>query len=187
MKININKTLFVLAAATSVSLSAFALSAADLVSTKTESSTERDYKGNYVVKTTVEGEDSEGTRTSDTSETKVKLDADGNYKKTINTEVTKDPEGFFNKSVLKSSKTIKGDDDNYEDSSSVETRSDDTGTKTTKESSVESRTNSEGDVERLSKTKVSTDPKGLMNRSTVKTSDKMEKKDGKTIVAKPER
>ncbi len=178
MKRTTNRTLFVLAAATSISLAPFAVSAADPVSTRTEVKTERDNNGNYVKSVTVEDKDSDGTKTSDTNEVKVKVDADGDYKKIIENKTVKDPKGLFNKSTVESTKIIKNDDGKYEDSNSTEIKNGVTGTKTTKESSVESKTNKAGDFEKTVETNVSTDPKGLMNKSSVKVIDKVEKKDG---------
>ena len=178
MKKTTNRTLFVLAAATSISLAPFTVSAADPVSIRTETKTERDANGNYIKSVTVENKDSKGNKTSDTNEVKIKVDANGNYEKTIESKATNDPKGLFNKSTIESSKTIKNDKDGYEDSNSTETKNGVTGTKTTKESSVESKTNKAGDFEKTTETNVSTDPKGLMNKSSVKTTDTMEKKNG---------
>ncbi len=178
MKITMNRTLMLLTAATSISLASSALYAEPL-SMKTKTQTERDYDGNYVTKTSVEGEDSQGTSTSETSEVKVKVNQDGSYSKVTEEESTKDPKGLMNKTVVKSTTEVKSNKAEYEDKNSKQTKNGLTGTKTNKESSLEIKSDSEGNVEQTTKTESSTDPKGLMNKSITKTSDKIEKNDGK--------
>jgi len=182
MSKKLNKTLLVLAAATSISLSPLASYAADTVTEKTNSSTERDSDGNYVEKTSTESKDSAGTTTSTESKVKVDEKSDGSYKKTIETENKTDPKGLLNKSVTKSSETITNDngknENKYEDKASIESKNGTTGTAKSKESSVKVKTDANGNYKKTVESKSSTDPKGLNNKRTVKTTDTLEKKDG---------
>jgi hypothetical protein len=173
MKISINKTLFVLAAATTVSMASSASFAETPKSMKTETRTESDLNGNYKKTTTVSGKDSNGTKTSDTNEVKVKVNKDGSYTKSTETNSSKDPKGLFNKSEVKSSNSVNSKDDNYEDKRSIETKNGVTGTKTSNEASEEIKTDSDGNVIKTVETEVSKDPKGMMNKSSVKTSDEV--------------
>lgn len=169
----INKTLFVLAAATSITL---ATAPAYAESLKTETKVERDADGDYTKKSITKGTDASGTATSDESEVKVDVDSDGSYKKTYESKSIKDPKGAMNKSVIKASETTKSDNGKYEDKTSVETKNGVTGTKTSREGTVKVKTDDAGNVtEKSLETKVTTDPKGLLNKKTENTVDKMEK------------
>ncbi len=178
--INLKKTLFVLTAATSLSLAFSAQANDESVSKTTKTHIENEADGSYTKETETKAKDASGTAIVDKSNVKVKVDSDGSYKKTTEAETVKDPKGLMNKSVVKASETIKSDDNEYKDESSVETKNGVTGTKTTREGTVKVKTDDKGSVvEKTLETKTVTDPKGLLNKHTEKTVDKIEQNDGK--------
>ena len=181
MKSSINKTLFILATATSISMAALTVHAQDSVSSKTDVKTERQADGDYTSKMSEESKDANGVKTSSESKVDVDVDSDGTYKKTIKSQAVKDPKGMLNKSVAESSETVKSDDGKYSDKSSVEYKNGATGTKTTKDMEVKAKEDDNGNVDKTIESKVTTDPKGLFNKKSVKITNKVETNDnGKT-------
>lgn len=178
MKKSLNYKLLLLAAATSLSLGATATYAETTASEKVETKMERDADGNYVKKTTTESKDAAGTKTIGNSEIKVKADADGSYKKTVESKSSSDPDGLMNKSQVTSKDSVKSDDDEYTEEHSMVTKNGDTGTKTTSKGKIEVKADDEGNIEKTVETKTTNDPKGLMNKKSTKSVEKMEQKNG---------
>ncbi len=96
------------------------------------------------------------------------------------TLVISSPAFSADKETYKSSTMVEKDTDgNYEKKVS-EKATDAAGTTTAKEVKAKVDVDNNGDKESTVTTKSSTDPKGLMNKTTVKTEDKVKMKDGKT-------
>ncbi len=89
--------------------------ATDYVSGNTKTEVKQDKDGDYVKKTTTKGTDASGADTSVESEVKIDVDADGDYKKTIESKSVTDPKGLMNKTVVKTKEEIERDsgEDSY--------------------------------------------------------------------------
>jgi hypothetical protein len=112
MKKTINKTLLVLAVTTGISFASVSSYADDVVSAKTETTVKRNSDGSFSKNTTAVDKDSKGTTTSSSNTVNSKLDADGDYKKSIENKTVVDPKGLMNKKTTKTSEKMekhKGD------------------------------------------------------------------------------
>jgi hypothetical protein len=88
---------------------------------------------------------------------------------------------FADDSSIQSKTKVTGDSDgNYEQTNSVK-ENDATGTTTTEEKKLKLETNPDGTVDKTKEVKKTTDPKGLMNSTTEKTTDTVKNKNGKKV------
>lgn len=101
-----NKTVLLLASAAIVSLGAPSF-AAEKESYKSETKMEKDAKGNYEAKTTIQHTDTDGTTTNTEKMVDVDANSDGTTEKTVKTEKVVDPKGLMNKSKVKTEDTTK--------------------------------------------------------------------------------
>lgn len=86
------------------------------------------------------------------------------------------------KETVKSETKVEQDaSGNYERKSSTE-RTDANSTTTQQDSKVKVDVDNDGSVKKTVESETSVDPKGLMNKSSVKTTDTVEQKDGETTV-----
>jgi hypothetical protein len=176
------KSLMLLSAATSIALAAPAF-AKEKTAASVETKVVKEDDGGYTKTVKKKTLDATGTTVTDTTKTKVKVDNQGNTEKTVEVEHSTDPKGLLNKTTVKSKNVVKEEsgDGSYE--KTVEQKNTDAaGTKTATSSKTEVEVNNDGTVEKRTTAEASTDPKGLMNKSSVETTDAVKEGNGTTEV-----
>ena len=101
------KSVLLLAAVVSLTITAPAFAADDTESTKASTKVEGDSNGNYTKKTNYEHTDAAGTTSTDNTKVKVKTNSKGDVTKTYETDSSNDPKGLMNKTTDKSTTTVK--------------------------------------------------------------------------------
>jgi hypothetical protein len=191
---NIKRAL--LASATIIALSAPAF-AADKENYETTTKIEKDAKGNFHEKAKTTKTEMDGTFNSFEKKVDISVDSKGNTDKTITTESVVDAKGLGNKHVTKTKdtetvkngetkatheasvdgKSVKADSSfekdangNYERKDTI-ARTDAAGTTRTSETKVNVKVDDNGNTKKTSVTENTTDPEGLGNKTSVKTTD----------------
>jgi hypothetical protein len=199
---DIKAILLVSTAFLAISATAFA---ADKETYQADTKIEKDSDGNYTETNKTVKTDVDGTINSSERNLTVAVDAKGNIDKSRTTKHVTDPKGLGNKHVTTTKdtettkygqvtsthaktvngKSVEGSETNSQSDSQgnyeqmdITTKTDAAGTTTKVVKETDVKVSANGDTDKSTSTKKMVDPKGLLNKTTVQTSNTEQVKDG---------
>jgi len=174
------KILLALAATTAIGLTANAYAA----DSTAQADTKVDYKknGGYDASSTAEQTNADGTKKVAKKSADVNVDSKGNLDETVKSETSSDAKGLMNAKKDTAKTTYKDKSNGGYKKTTTKAHVDHAGTDTKTENSTDVDVDSNGKTTEVDKTTNTTDPKGLMNKTS--TTTKVKKVDGQVVEEK---